>query len=86
VKWALKFSVLCKGDNGLWQFNYSGIVGALASGGISNLYYPQAQRGAGLLFENTAIGIGAGAIANLFQEFVVRKFTPRVPDYAAMGQ
>ena len=33
-------SVICKGDNGHWQPNYSAILGSLAAGGISNLYYP----------------------------------------------
>jgi hypothetical protein len=77
ILYALANSVICKGDNGRWQANYSGIAGSLAAGGISNLYYPASNRsGVGLTFENTAIGIGGSAIANIFQEFVVRKFTP----------
>jgi hypothetical protein len=73
--------VICKGDNGRWQANYSNILVNLAAGGLSNLYYPDENRNdAGLTFENAAIGIGANAIANLFQEFVVRKFTPRLPN------
>ena len=79
--YAIANSVICKGDNGRWQPNYSNILGNLAAGGISNLYYPAEDRnGAGLTFENAAIGIGATAIANLFQEFVVRKFTPKLPN------
>ena len=79
--YAVANSVICKGDNGHWQANYSSILGNLAAGGLSNLYYPAENRnGAGLTFENAAIGIGATAIANLFQEFVVRKFTPKVPN------
>jgi hypothetical protein len=68
--------VICKGDNGHWQANYSGILGSLAAGGISNLYYPAHDRGAGLTFENTLIGIGTTAAANILQEFVIRKLTP----------
>jgi Carboxypeptidase regulatory-like domain len=80
IRYAIAFAVICKGDNGHWQANYSGIIGSLAAGGISNLYYPAADRnGAALTFENAGIGIGATAIANLFQEFVVRKFTPKIP-------
>ncbi len=79
--YAIANSVICKGDNGHWQTNYSNILGSLAAGGISNLYYPAQDRdGAGLTFANAAIGLGATAIANLFQEFVVRKFTPRIPN------
>jgi carboxypeptidase family protein len=77
VLYALANAVICKGDNGRWQPDYSGILGALAAGGISNLYYPASSRnGAGLTFENTLIGIGGSAVANLFQEFLVRKLTP----------
>ncbi len=80
VLYAIANSVICKGDNRRWQPNYSNILGNLAAGGISNLYYPAEDRnGAGLTFETAAIGIGATAIANLFQEFVVRKFTPKLP-------
>ena len=83
ILYAIANSVICKGDNGRWQANYSNILGSLAAGGISNLYYPANDRnGAGLTFENAAIGIGATAVTNLFQEFVVRKFTPKVPNNA----
>jgi len=72
-------SVICKGDNGHWQPNYSGILGSLAAGGISNLYYPAIDRdSAALTFDNTAIGIGSSAISNLLQEFVIRKLTPKL--------
>jgi len=80
ILYAIASSVICKGDNGRWQANYSNILGSLAAGGISNLYYPEQDRnGARLTFENGAIGIGATAVANLFQEFVIRKLTPKVP-------
>jgi hypothetical protein len=81
--YAIANAVICKGDNGRWQANYSNILGSLAAGGISNLYYPDQDRnGAGLTFENGALGIGATAVANLFQEFVIRKLTPKVPGSA----
>jgi len=79
--YAIANAVICKSDKKRWQANYSGIVGSLAAGGISNLYYPEQDRnGAGLTFENAAIGIGETAITNLFQEFVIRKFTPKLPN------
>jgi hypothetical protein len=82
VFYAIANSVICKGDNGHWQANYSGILGGLAAGGISNLYYPASDRGAGLTFENAAIGIGASAAANPLQEFVIRKLSTHVPNNA----
>jgi hypothetical protein len=79
---ALESAVMCKGDNGRWQPNYSAIIGGLAAGGISNLYYPASDRnGAGLTFENALFGTAGSAVQNLLQEFLVRKLTPRVPNY-----
>jgi hypothetical protein len=84
VMYAIENAVMCKGDNGRWQVNYSAIIGGLAAGGISNLYYPASNRsGIGLTFENALIGTGESAVSNLFQEFVIRKLTPRVPNYGA---
>ena len=77
AQYAIANAVVCKGDNGRWQFDYSGILGSLAAGGISNLYYPAKNRdGFSLTMQNTAISIGSSAIGNLFQEFLVRKLTP----------
>ena len=82
ILYAIANSVICKGDNGHWQPNYSFIAGSLAAGGISNLYYPASDRGAALTFENAAIGIGATAAANLLQEFVIRKLSSHIPSNA----
>jgi hypothetical protein len=83
ILYAIANAVICKGDNGRWQPNYSNILGSLAAGGISNLYYPaQDHNGAGLTFENAALGIGASAAANLLQEFLIRKLTQKVPNDA----
>lgn len=75
--YAMANAVICKGDNGRWQPNYSSVVGTLASAGISNLYYPAADRnGAGLTFENMAFGIAGSAFGNVIQEFLLRRLTP----------
>jgi hypothetical protein len=80
--YAIANAVICKGDNGHWQANYSGILGSLAAGGISNLYYPATDRDARVTIENTLIGIGSTAATNLLQEFVMRRFTHNAPNYA----
>jgi hypothetical protein len=87
IFYAIATTVVCKGDNGHWQPNYSGIIGGLAAGGISNLYYPASNRnGVSLTFENALTGIAGGAVQNLLQEFVVRRLTPKVPDYGPSSQ
>ena len=77
IGYAVANAFVCKGDNHHWQPNYSAFLGGLAASGISNAYYPAANRdGAALTFESVAIGTGFGAIANIAQEFLVRKLTP----------
>ena len=73
---ALSTPFICKGDNGRWQPNYSGLGGYLASGAISNAYYPGSDRGPGLTFSTTFIDIAADMANGLLQEFVLRKLTP----------
>jgi hypothetical protein len=83
ILYALASSLRCKGDNGRWQANYSSILGNLAAGGISNLYYPANDRnGVGIVFTNAMIRIGETAVANIFQEFIVPKLTPNLPTRA----
>lgn len=80
--YAIANSVICKGDNGHWQPNYSAILGGIAAGGISDLYYPASSRsGVDVTFTNALIGTAEGAVQNLFQEFVVRRLTPRLPKF-----
>lgn len=84
ILYAIANSVICKGDNGRWQPNYSGILGGAAAGGISNIYYPASDRnGISLTLENTALGIGGTAVQNLFQEFLIRRLTPKLPKTTA---
>ena len=73
---ALSTPFICKGDNGRWQPNYSGLGGYLAAGAISNTYYPPSNRGPGLVFSTTTINIAADMANGLLQEFVLRKLTP----------
>lgn len=72
--YAISTVAICKGDNGHWQPNYSNILGTLASAGISNIYYPASNRnGAGVTIDNALLGVAAGAISSLIQEFVIPK-------------
>lgn len=42
--YSITTTVRCKNDDGKWVPNYSNVMGNLASGGISNLYYPESDR------------------------------------------
>ena len=81
--YAIENTVICRGDNRRWQPNYSGILGGLASGGISTLYYPLDGHSAlDVTFSNALIGTAEGALQNLAQEFIVKKLTPRLPGHS----
>ncbi|HEY7303798.1 MAG TPA: hypothetical protein VH601_06785 [Bryobacteraceae bacterium] len=67
--YAVLATVRAKGDNRQWQPNYSSLLGNLAAGGISNLYYPSDNRGVGLTFERAFIETAEGAFGNIFVEF-----------------
>jgi len=76
---AISNPFVCRGDNGNLQPNYSSLGGDLASSAISNAYYPQSNRGAGLVFGNFAIGTAERVISSLAQEFLLRRLTPKAP-------
>ena len=74
--YAIASVFICKGDSGHWQPNYSNVLGNLAAAGISNTYYPSTDRnGARLTIDNWLIGTASGAVATLFQEFLVKKIS-----------
>jgi hypothetical protein len=75
---ALSNPFICKGDNGRYQPNYSSLGGYLASGAIANTYYPDSNRGVGLVFSIAGIDVLANMANSVIQEFVLRKLTPSV--------
>lgn len=76
LKHALFSPFVCRGDNGKPQVNFSSLGGDLASSALSNTYYPDSNRGPGLVFGNFAIGTAERMLSGVIQEFVLRKLTP----------
>jgi len=74
---ALSSPFVCRGDNGRLQPNYSTMGGDLASAALANAYYPVSNRGVGLLLGNFFIGTGQRALANVAQEFLLRRITSK---------
>ncbi len=68
---------VCKGDNGASQPNYSQIGGALISASLANTYYPESNRGAGLVFKSFGTDMGIHVALGLAQEFILAKLTSR---------
>jgi hypothetical protein len=78
--YAIATVAICKGDNGRWQPNYSFVLGNLAAGAISNLYYPASDRaGVELTINNALIDTGLGAFNSLVEEFLLKKLTRGAP-------
>ncbi|AFL87284.1 hypothetical protein Terro_0963 [Terriglobus roseus DSM 18391] len=79
--YAMSTAFIQKGNSGHFQPAYSRILGSVVAGAVSNLYRPDNNRGAGLIFRNVGIGIGGHAVVSLVREFVLRKVTSGIPDY-----
>jgi hypothetical protein len=81
--YAMATTVICKHDKtGKWEPNYSNVIGNVASGAISNLYYPSTDSGFGQTIGNGMIVTAEGTIGSVFQEFwpdISRKFLHKDP-------
>jgi len=73
---AMASPFICRGDNGRPEPNYSSLGGDLISSAISNAYYPQSNRVAGLTFDNFLLSTGERSLSAIVQEFVIRRLTP----------
>jgi Carboxypeptidase regulatory-like domain len=73
---ALSNPFICKGDNGRYQPNYSSLGGYLAAGALANTYYPDSNRGVGLVFSTAGVDVLANMANSVIQEFILRKLTP----------
>ena len=74
---AITSPFVCRGDNGQIQPNYSSIGGDLAASALENTFYPQSNRGAGLVFGHFALDTAERAVSSLAQEFLFRRLTPK---------
>ena len=76
---AASFAIITRSDSGKPMPNYSYFLGDIGSGALSNLYYPHADRGIGLVFTNAAIGIAGKAGGTIIREFFSKRITTNVP-------
>ena len=67
--YALEQEFVCHTDKGGRSFNFSNVLGAFTAGGISNLYYPPEDRGAGLTLSRSAIALAYGSAGGVISEF-----------------
>jgi len=77
VRYSISRGFLTRGDSGQTQPNWSNIFGKFAGAGLSNVYYPQEDRGATLTLTRVALSLSYQMIGNLAIEFwpeIHRKF------------
>jgi hypothetical protein len=78
--YAVSTTFWCKRDNGKWGPNYANVLGNLAAGGISNIYYPSTDRGASLTITRGLTVTLEGTLGGLTNEFLpdlTRRFLHR---------
>jgi hypothetical protein len=61
--------VINRTDSGKEAFNFSEVVGAGVSSGISNLYYPSPERSVGKTLDQYGTNLGIDALSFMFKEF-----------------
>ena len=83
VLYSLATSFIAKSDrSGKWEPNYGNVLGNLAAGALSNLYYPGGNSNFGLTVTNTILQIGEGTGGSMFYEFwpdLSRRFLHKDP-------
>jgi hypothetical protein len=69
ISYSLLQEIVCRTDKGKRSFSWENFLGAFTAAGLSNAYYPQAERGFGLAMSRSAIAIGYGSLGGLVDEF-----------------
>ena len=83
--YAISAAVMTRSDSGRWEPNYSQVLGNFSAAALSNLYYPEADRGGRLVLLNGLSETGGNAFSNLVREFLIKALTSHVPN-GANGQ
>jgi hypothetical protein len=80
---AVGSAFVTRSDSGRTVPNYSFLLGNVSSAALSHLYYPPANRGAGLVFNRAAIGLAGRVGGNLIREFLSKRSTANVAEGAS---
>jgi hypothetical protein len=78
LRHAVGSAFVTRSDSGRTEPNYSYFLGDVCSAALSNLYYPEANRGAHLVFTNAAVGLAGRVGGNLIREFLSKRLTTNV--------
>jgi hypothetical protein len=84
--YAIGTAFVCKGDNGLWQPDYSDVIGGAAASQISRLYYPYTSRPYLRAWHDVLLGFGGRAEDHLMEQFILSHITTHARRAAAAPQ
>lgn len=73
--YAIECAFITRDDDGRWRPNYSHVLGVFAAAGLSNLYYPQENRGLTLTLVNGAVETAGNSGTNIVREFLLKGIT-----------
>ena len=77
--YAMRSSIVLKGDNGHWQPGYASLLGSFTAAGISNAYHSPQDRGLAITMRDGGILIAGGAFENILREFLSKPLTSNLP-------
>jgi hypothetical protein len=69
IRYSLLQEFTCRTDKGKRAFNFPNVLGAFSAGTLSNVYYPQSDRGVGLTISRSSIALLYGSAGGLIDEF-----------------
>jgi Carboxypeptidase regulatory-like domain len=72
---AVSSAFVTRSDSGRSVPNYSYLLGDVSAAALSDLYYPQANRGVSLIFTNAGVGLAGRVGGNVLREFTKRLMT-----------
>ncbi|MFT4111829.1 carboxypeptidase-like regulatory domain-containing protein [Silvibacterium sp.] len=78
---SLTSAFICHGDNGKLEVNYSSMGGFLISGALAETYYPERDRGAGLVASTFGVNLAANMANGVIQEFILKRLTPSAKNH-----
>jgi hypothetical protein len=87
IGYALAQEFVAHTDRGSRAFNFSNVLGAVSAGGVSNLYYPDSDRGFALTMTRAGIALIYGSAGGLIDEFwpdIDRKLFHKQPKSVSM--
>jgi hypothetical protein len=77
--YAIRSSIVSKGDNGHWQPGYAAVLGDFTAAGISNAYHSPQDRSLSITMRDGGILVAGDAFENVLREFLSKALTSNLP-------